>query len=142
MSRRTLQAEPAFPFSFLFDVFSVGRFRSKILSLPGFGYFSVEHAQRFHDNAKLFQPINLTLDQLYRNVRSKDLWNGTLVRYMCSKDLQNRALLANWKLHQKRINLSNRSKSTGSLESSPSFWTRHFKRSVKPRQSWFTQTTD
>ena len=42
--------------------FYVGRFHSKILALPGFGYFSVEHVQSFHDNTKIFQPINLTLD--------------------------------------------------------------------------------
>ena len=112
--------------SSLFDVFSVGRFRSKILALPGFGHFSVEHARTFHDNTKIFSPIKLILDRLYRNIRSKDLWNGTLVCYICSKDLRNGAhdatLLANWKSRQ-NINLSNRSKSTGSLESSPSFRT-------------------
>ena len=35
-------------------VFSVGRFRTKILALPGFGNFSVERARSFHDNAKIF----------------------------------------------------------------------------------------
>ena len=44
--------------------------------------------------------------------------------------------------YQKRIDRSYQSKSTDDLESSPSFWTRHFKRSVTPRQSWLTQTTD
>ena len=34
--------------------FSVGQFRSKILALPGFGYFSVEHARSFHYKAKIF----------------------------------------------------------------------------------------
>ena len=34
--------------------FSVGRFRSKVLALPGFGYFSFEHARSFHDNRKIF----------------------------------------------------------------------------------------
>ena len=34
--------------------FSVGQFCLKILALPGFGYFSVEHAQSFHDSAKMF----------------------------------------------------------------------------------------
>ena len=67
-------------------------------------------------------------------------------RYICLKDLHNRMhdgmLLANWKLCQKRIYLSDRLKSTESLDFSPSFWTRHFKRSVKPRQSWLTRTTD
>ena len=33
--------------------------------------------------------IRLTLDWVQRNVRSKDLWNGTLVHYTCSKDLHN-----------------------------------------------------
>ena len=40
------------------------------------------------------------------------------------------------------INRSNQSESTKGLESRPSFWTRHFKRSVKPRQSWLTPRTD
>ena len=80
--------------------------------------------------------------QAIKNVCSKDLWNGTLVRYICSKDLHSGTLCANWKSSQKRINLSNRSKSTGSLKSSPNFWTRHLKRSVKPGQSWLTWTTD
>ena len=55
----TLQAEPAFPHSppssppsSMF--FVVGRFHSKIPALPGFGYFSVEHALSFHDKAKIF----------------------------------------------------------------------------------------
>ena len=29
------------------------------------------------------------IDWLQRNGRSKDLWNGTLVSYTCSKDLHN-----------------------------------------------------
>ena len=50
-----MQAEPAFPHSLpsLMLLF-VGQFPSKILALPGFHYFSVEHAQSFHDNAKIF----------------------------------------------------------------------------------------
>ena len=77
----------------------------------------------------------------------KGLWKGTLVCYKCSKDLHlngmhDGTLFANLKSRQKRINLSNRSKSTGSLESSPSFWMQHFKKSVKPRQSWLTRMTD
>ena len=71
-----------------------------------------------------------------KNICSKDLWNGTLVSYICSKVLHNGMhsgiLLANWKLHQKSINLSDLSESTGSLESSPSFWTRHFKKVSNP----------
>ena len=47
-----------------------------------------------------------------------------------------------WKSRQKSKKWSNQSKSTRGLESSPCFWTLHFKRSVKPRQRWLTQTTD
>ena len=32
--------------------FSVCQFCSKVPALPGFGYFSVEHARKFIDNAK------------------------------------------------------------------------------------------
>ena len=48
-----------------------------------------------------------------------------LVSYICSKDLHNGMhdgmILANWKPCQKRINLSDRLKSTGSLKSSQKF---------------------
>ena len=51
----TLQAEPAFPYSSPSSMLLfVGQFPSKILVLPGFHYFSVKHAQSFHDNAKIF----------------------------------------------------------------------------------------
>ena len=62
----TLQAEPVFPHSPPSSMFffSVGQFRSKILALPGFGNFSVEHARSFYDNAKIFQPIKFTLNWL------------------------------------------------------------------------------
>ena len=45
---------PISSLSSLFDNFSVGWFRSKILALPEFGYFSVEHARSVHGNAKIF----------------------------------------------------------------------------------------
>ena len=68
-----------------------------------------------------------------------------LLHYVCSTNLNNgmhNGMLANWKSCQKRMNLSNWLKSTGSLESSPSFWMQHFKRSVKPRQTRLTGMTD
>ena len=47
-----------FSLSSLFDV--VFWPVSKILALPGFRYFSVEHARSFHDNTEMFKRINLT----------------------------------------------------------------------------------
>ena len=54
-----------------------------MLALPGFGYFSVEHAQSFHDHAKIFQPVNLALDKKCKKHMFEGLWNGTLVHYVC-----------------------------------------------------------
>ena len=136
--------------SSLFDVFfSVRQFRSKILALPGFGNFLLSMHKVFMTTQIYFNQSSLPLTgykecMFERYVHGYMEWNAS--SFICSKDLYNGMhdgmLLANWKPCQKRINLSNQLKSTGSLESGPSFWIRHFKRSVKPRQSWLTRTTD
>ena len=81
IGRDTLQAEPAFPHS---PPSSMLFFCQSVLlentSSAWLGYVFVEHARSFHDNAKIFKPIKLTLDyyeEMY--IRRIMEWNACLL---------------------------------------------------------------
>ena len=130
-------------------ILSVG-FAQKYLLCLGLVIFLLSMCKVLITTEKYFNQSIWPLTTNYYYVRNrtfKGLWKRTCICYKCSKDLHingmhDGTLLANLKSCQKRINLSNQSKTTGSLESSPSFWMWQFKTSVKPRQSWLTQITD
>ena len=129
----TLHAEPAFPHSppssMLFFCQSVLLENTSWVWLFfcwACAKFSWQHKDIFNQSIWPLTTI--------KKCTFEGLWNGTLVCYISSKDSHNGM---HGGMYQK--NRSNQSKSTEGLESSPSFWMRHFKRSVKPSQSWLTR---
>ena len=108
--------------SSLFDVvfLSVGFARKYQLCL-GLVIFLLIMREVFMTTQKylcdIFININLTLEYYKKKHTFEGLWNGTLVRCICSKDSHNGTHDGTY---QKRINRSNLSKSAEGLEFSPS----------------------